>query len=96
MTAPCCREIHLASIAEIFKISSSMMRPAKIQKPEKIFSNPRSGSLKVWKDLFYLWKELLQARRNSFPLWNERILLWKDPFYLWKERLPAWETQPRH
>jgi hypothetical protein len=27
----CCREIHAASVAEIFKVSSCTMRPAKIQ-----------------------------------------------------------------
>jgi len=68
-----------------------------------------SPSLQVWKELFYVWKEILQARRNSFTLWNERLLLWKDAFYLWKiglwgwkdlfhlwkARLPLWETEAR-
>jgi len=74
--------------------------------------NARTVSLRlqVWKDLFYVWKEILQAWKDHFPLWNGRLQrredlrhlwkighpVWKDLFQHRKNRLPLWETKQRY
>jgi len=48
--------------------------------------NARTVSLRlqVWKDLFYVWKEILQAWKDRFPLWNGRLQRREDLLHLWK------------